>query len=121
MTEEYRYKVPDVARHFPRPDGKGKPGNAIRSWCRRGLVTGFYQHSKNAEYRLSARGVREAWMLWAGHKALDPQAHMPKEIRQIIEEATQALATLAHEEAERPIVRIEVPPGVAVEVIYRAA
>jgi hypothetical protein len=121
MTEDYRYKVPDVARHFPRPDGKGKPGNAIRSWCRKGLVTGFRQHSKNAEYRLSSRGVREAWMLWAAHKALDPEADMPKEIRQMVEASAEAGGAVSNAPDYRPTVRIEVPPGVAVEVIYKAA
>lgn len=122
MTDEgYRYKIPDITPHFPKPDGTGKPGGAIRSWCRKGLITGYHQHSKNAEYRLNARGVREAWVLWAAHKGLDPESAMPKKIREIIGSATQTPLTPAAEAGERPIVKIEVPPGVAVEVIYKAA
>jgi hypothetical protein len=119
MAEElYRYKMPDVAPHFPKPGG-GAPGNAIRSWCRRGLITGFHQPSKNAEYRLSARGVKEAWILWAAHKGLDPEAGLPKEIRRIIESIEEQRPSV--DAAGRPVVRIEVPPGVGVEVVYRAA
>lgn len=119
MTKDaYRYKVPEIAQHFPTPGG-GAPRNAIRSWCRRGLITGFHQHTKNAEYRLSARGVKEAWVLWAAHKGLDPEAAMPKEIRKIIEPLDREISPV--DSAGRPVVRIEVPPGVGVEVVYRAA
>jgi hypothetical protein len=119
MAEEvYQYKIPDIAPHFPRPGG-GAPGNAIRDWCRRGLITGFHQHSKNAEYRLTARGVKEAWILWAAHKTLDPEAGLPKEIRRIIESIDDHPQPV--DAAGRPVVRIEVPPGVGVEVVYRAA
>ena len=116
----FRYKISEVTPHMPLVDGTGKPGQAIRSWCKRGLITGFRQHTKNAEYRLSARGVREAWILWAGHKGLDPDGAMSKKLREMIGPAAGS-TDAAPSPAERPIVRIEVPPGVAVEVVYKTA
>ncbi len=118
--EAYPYRIPDIAPYI-KGEGPGRPGQAIRSWCRKGLITGFHQHSKNAEYRFSVRGVREAWVLWAAHKGLDPDAAMPKEIRKIIGSFDASAAASPPAEGERPTVRIEVPPGVAVEVVYKAA
>lgn len=118
-NESYPYRIPDIAP-FMKGDGTGRPGQAIRSWCRKGLITGFRQHSKNAEYRFTASGVREAWVLWAAHKGLDPDAAMPKQIRKIIG-AFDAPPAAEPQAEGRPTVRIEVPPGVAVEVVYKAA
>lgn len=119
MTDEgYRYKVPDFAKKFPRPNGKGAPGNAVRSWSRKGLIRGVHQHSPNAEYRFTAGGVREAWLLWADHKGLDPEKDMPVEVRKIVATIGEAVPAPA---PGVPTVKIEVPPGVAVEVIYKAA
>lgn len=81
MAEGYRYKVPEIAYQFP---GPGRPGNAIRSWGRKGLIDG-YQHAPNGAWHLSAQGVADAWHLWAKHRGLDPEADMPEGIRRIVE------------------------------------
>lgn len=117
--ESYRYKVPDFAKKFPKPDKKGAPGNAVRSWSRRGLIRGVHQHRPNTEYRFTASGVREAWLLWADHKGLDPVEDMPDAVRKIV--ATIGETVSSQPILETPTVKIEVPPGVAVEVVYRAA
>ncbi len=117
--ERYVHKVPAIAKQFPKPDGRGAPGNAIRGWCRRGFIEGFRQRSKNAQIFLNAYGVREAWLNWADHKGLDPDADLPDSLREIIGSIDADHVATGGD--QRPTVRIEVPPGVAVEVIYKAA
>lgn len=118
----YVHKVPAIAKLLPKPDGRGAPGNAIRGWCRRGYIENFRQRNKNAQIYLNAYGVREAWLNWADHKGLDPDTDIPEGIRDIIGVIDEDhVVTPPAGGDERPTVRIEVPPGVAVEVIYKAA
>src|SRR5438552_67843 len=78
MRAGYVFKVKDIYAYFPRPDGRGRPGNAIRSWARKGIIDA-YQVAPNGEWHISAQGVADAWRLWAQHKGLDSDA-MPSEL-----------------------------------------
>ena len=114
----YAYKVPAIAKALPKPDGRGAPGNAIRGWCRRGFIEGFRQAKPGAQIYLNAHGVREAWLNWADHKGLDPEADMPKLISSIVTAIDHPQP--ASTRGSSPAVTIEVSPGVKVEVIYKS-
>jgi hypothetical protein len=101
MRTGYTFKVKNIFAYFPRPDGKGAPGNAIRAWARKGIIDA-YQVAPHGEWHLSAQGVRDAWRLWAQHKGLDSDA-MPAELATLLADE-RSPSSLNGE----PVVRIEI-------------
>lgn len=109
---EYPHDIPAVNMMIT--EGKGGAGRPIRGWHRQGRITGSSQKQKNSKIWLSPKGVLEAWLLWAGHKGLDPETDMPAAVRNITQpeghQITDPGAT----------VTVIAGPGVMVKVVYAA-
>jgi hypothetical protein len=118
LKSGFVFRVKDIWPFFERPDGHGAPGNAIRGWARRGIIEA-YQVKPNAEWHLTAKGVTDAWRLWARHKGLAPEA-MPKGLKKLLgDQATEKMEAALPETVVR--IEITIRSTGAVEVVQSAA